>query len=79
MQRVWFRDSARRRAIELGITGWVKNRREGDVEIVAEGPESSIAGFIKWCRKGPPNAVVTDIDESMDEYKGEFDSFDIVF
>lgn len=79
VQGVWYRDSTRQKAHELKLTGWVKNRRDGTVEILAEGSESSIIELKKWCNKGPPNAVVTDIKETVEDFKGEFSSFDIVF
>ena len=79
VQGVWYRDSTRRKAHELGLTGWVKNMRDGNVEIVIEGAEESIAELKKWCYDGPPNAVVTGIKETIEEFKGEFSSFDIVF
>ncbi|MBN2420460.1 MAG: acylphosphatase [Deltaproteobacteria bacterium] len=79
VQRVCFRDSTRRKAMEYEIKGWVKNRPDGTVEIVAEGPEEDIRSFVEWCRKGPPYAVVSKITEYPQEYMNEFDSFDIVF
>ena len=79
VQGVWYRDSTRIKASELEIKGWVKNRRDGNVEIVAEGPEVNIRKFIEWCHEGPPYAVVTKITESPGDYRNEFDSFNIVF
>lgn len=79
VQGVWFRDSTRQKANELGVYGWVKNRRDGDVEVVAEGDEQVVSELTAWCRQGPPNAVVTGVDQIQEEYLGEFDSFDIVF
>ena len=80
VQGVWFRDSTRRKAMETGdIYGWVKNRSDGAVETVAEGPEEKIEQFIAWCHQGPTHANVTNIEEIKEPWKGEFDSFDIVF
>ena len=79
VQGVWYRDSARRKASELGLTGWVKNRREGNVEILAEGAMDNITELKNWCYDGPPGAIVTDVKETIEEFKGEFLSFDIVF
>ena len=39
VQGVWFRDSTRRQAVALGVTGWARNRPEGNLEVLAEGPE----------------------------------------
>ena len=79
VQGVWYRDSTRIKAIELEIKGWVKNRSNGAVEIVAEGPELNIRKFVEWCHEGPPYAVVGKIIESPQEFRNEFNSFSIVF
>ncbi|MBW1998713.1 MAG: acylphosphatase [Deltaproteobacteria bacterium] len=79
VQGVFFRDSTRRRALSLGIKGWVKNRPDGRVEVLAEGPEDKVRQLVAWCHKGPPAASVTRVEETPEPYRGEFDSFDIVF
>jgi acylphosphatase len=79
VQGVWFRDSTRREAVALGITGWVKNRRDGGVELVAEGPEDRIKKLVAWCRHGPPAAQVSQVTETSEEWRNAYGSFDIVF
>jgi acylphosphatase len=79
VQGVWFRDSTRREAMKLGVTGWVKNRRDGGVEVVAEGPEERVKQLVVWCHQGPSYAKVTDVHQNKEEWQGEFGSFDIVF
>ena len=79
VQRVCFRDSTRMKAVELEIKGWVKNRTDGTVEIVAEGPEPNMQRFLEWCYEGPPYAAVSKITESSQEFRNEFTSFNIVF
>ena len=79
VQGVWFRDSTRREAITLGISGWVKNRRDGGVEVVGEGPEDRIRKLVAWCQHGPTAAQVSRVLETSEEWRGEFSSFDIVF
>jgi len=79
VQGVWFRDSTRREALSLAVTGWVKNRRDGGVEVMAEGPEDSVQRLIRWCHHGPPSAQVSGVEEVAEEWTGEFSSFDIVF
>lgn len=79
VQGVWFRESTRIKAAELEINGWVKNRSDGSVEIIAEGPEADIRKFIEWCHEGPSYADVTKIAESSEDFRNEFDSFNIVF
>lgn len=79
VQGVCYRDSTRLKAVELELKGWVKNKSDGTVEIVAEGDESDIQKFVEWCHEGPPYAVVYKIRQSSQEYRNEFDSFNIVF
>jgi acylphosphatase len=79
VQGVFFRDSTRQEARSLQLTGWVKNRRDGGVEVVVEGPEDSVRRVIQWCHQGPPAANVTRVEEIEEEPTGEFSSFDVVF
>jgi len=79
VQGVFFRDSTRREAIELGLCGWVKNRFDGSVEVVAEGPREKVETLIAWCHHGPPIARVTRVHEIKEDYTGEFDSFRVTF
>jgi acylphosphatase len=62
VQGVWFRESCRRRAIELGVAGWVRNRADGTVEAEFEGAEADVAQAVAWCRVGPSAAEVAEID-----------------
>ena len=79
VQGVWFRDSTRTEALALGVSGWVRNRRDGSVEAIAEGPEGQVKKLVSWCHKGPPRSQVLRVRETREEWKGEFSSFDIVF
>lgn len=79
VQGVWFRDSTRTEAVSLGICGWVKNRRDGAVEVLAEGPDEKVKKLTSWCHHGPPAAAVSAVHETLEEWQGEFRSFDIVF
>jgi acylphosphatase len=74
VQGVFYRASARDRAVELGIKGWVKNTPEGNVEVVATGEKENLEKFIDWCRKGPPKALVIDvvITKSDEHYHESF-------
>jgi len=77
VQGVAYRASAKDKAIELSLTGWVKNTEAGDVEAVVTGPEEKVQLFIAWCRQGPAAAKVTDVEiESMPETP--FEGFAIV-
>jgi acylphosphatase len=79
VQGVFFRDSTRRKAKELGVLGWVKNRDDGDVEVLAEGASAAVEKLAEWCHKGPPHAMVIKVRQEQEEWQGEFDSFNIVF
>ncbi|TET54268.1 MAG: acylphosphatase [Desulfobacteraceae bacterium] len=79
VQGVWFRDSTRNEATRLDLTGWVKNRFDGNVEIVAEGPREKVEKLIEWCHHGPPIARVIKVYEIKEDFTGEFDSFRIMF
>lgn len=79
VQGVWFRDSTRREAISLGVSGWVRNLPDRSVEVLAEGPENQVEILVAWCGHGPPNAKVTRIHKTREEWKGEYNSFEIVF
>ena len=61
VQGVFYRASAKETADDLGLSGWVKNREDGNVEMVVSGEEPEINKFIKWCHKGPRRAVVTNV------------------
>jgi acylphosphatase len=58
VQGVWFRDSTRAVAADHGVAGWVRNRSDGSVEAVFEGPERAVTKVVDWCRAGPPRARV---------------------
>lgn len=79
VQGVWFRDSTRREAVTLGVFGWVRNRPNGTVEVLAEGPEDNVKKLVSWCHHGPPGAKVQQVHETPDEWKGEFKSFDVIY
>jgi len=79
VQGVWFRDSTRQEAASLGLSGWVKNRFDRTVEVVAEGPRERVETLVTWCHHGPPAARVTGVREFKEDFTGEFDSFRIVF
>jgi acylphosphatase len=62
VQGVFFRGWTVERANSLGLGGWVRNRRDGSVEILASGSGEAIEALIEHCRRGPPAAVVTDLE-----------------
>lgn len=77
VQGVFYRSNTRKRALELGLTGWVKNLRDGRVEAVFEGEESRIQQIIDWCHAGPSHASVDKVEMNWEEPTGEFQTFSI--
>ena len=73
VQGVGFRYQMRRVAHEFGVTGWVRNRRDGSVEATVSGTPDAVEKIITWARRGPPSAVVTDV--RIAEGGGEFLEF----
>jgi len=71
VQGVFFRDSTRRKARELGLTGWVKNLPDGRVEALFNGPEKVCEEALGYVAQGPPNAVVTHVEHRWEEEPGE--------
>lgn len=72
-----FRYFVRQRATSLGLRGWVRNRRGGAVEVVAEGPEEDVRKLLAAVREGPPMAWVERVDEAWTEPKGNSIGFDV--
>jgi len=62
VQGVGFRMACEHAARIHRVTGWVRNRRDGQVEAVFEGEPVEVAAMLEWCRQGPPGAAVTGVD-----------------
>ena len=62
VQGVGFRDALRRRADELGVTGWVRNRADGSVEALLQGAEATVQTLVRWAQRGPPPARVDAVE-----------------
>jgi acylphosphatase len=63
VQGVWYRGWTVDQALALGLDGWVRNRRDGSVEMLVSGPDAAIAAMIARCHEGPPAARVERIEE----------------
>ena len=70
VQGVFFRDSVRRRARTHGVAGWARNRSDGAVEAVLEGPEEAVERVLRFMETGPPSAEVTNVEVSDEEPEG---------
>lgn len=78
VQGVFFRASTQREAKRLGLTGWVKNRGDGSVEVLAEGEEEGLRELIAWAGHGPSASRVERVDVRWRGFSGEFSDFRIV-
>jgi acylphosphatase len=74
VQGVGFRFYMERKARELGVTGWVRNRRDGSVEAMVQGTSGAVEAMIAWARRGPPSAVVAEV--RVTEASGDFATFE---
>ena len=74
VQGVGFRFYMERKARELGVTGWVRNRRDGSVEAIIQGASEAVEAMIAWARRGPPSAVVADV--RVTDASGDFATFE---
>jgi acylphosphatase len=77
VQGVFFRQETKRRADNLDVKGWVRNRDDGSVEAVFEGEAQDAQSLIEFCRRGPPRAIITDVNVERENYVGEFNVFKI--
>ena len=79
VQGVFYRASTIEESSKLGLTGWVKNCPDGRVEAVFEGEIDKIEQIVEWCKKGPPGAVVSNVETVLERATGEYDSFTIKY
>jgi len=77
VQGVFFRANTKSKAEELGLTGWVRNLRNGRVEAVFEGDRPAVEAALAWCHQGPPGSLVKKVEALWEEPSGEFKTFEI--
>jgi len=75
VQGVFFRANTVSVARKLGLKGWVRNRRDGSVEIVAEGEKEKLIELLEWCKRGPEGAVVERVDHEWEKPTFELKDF----
>lgn len=75
VQGIGFRYAMCDEAARLGVSGWVRNRRDGSVEAVVDGAPAAVDAMISWAKRGPTGARVTDLQ--IEETAGEFNSFEL--
>jgi acylphosphatase len=79
VQGVSFRYYTIRQAQSLGVVGWVRNRWDGSVEVVAEGPPEAVNQLLSWLHRGPPAAEVDRVDVQWEQPTGEYGRFEVQF
>ena len=77
VQGVFYRQTTKEKALDLGITGKVMNLENGDVRVIASGDEEKLNKLVEWCRQGPPRASVQEVSVEQMPLTG-FDEFRIV-
>jgi len=77
VQGVFFRQSTKEKANQLGIKGTVQNCEDDSVEIVATGTKEQLNQLVAWCWQGPPKAIVTNVT-SQDLSLQQFYNFSII-
>ena len=75
VQGVFFRDTMRREAQSLGVSGWVRNRPDGTVEAIVHGEPVAVDNLVRWAHHGPQHAEVVRVD--VEQAEGNYSSFDI--
>lgn len=76
VQGVGYRDALCHQARRLGITGWVRNRADGSVEALAQGPAEQVDALIAWARRGPPAARVSHVEVQAVQNEQLYPSFE---
>lgn len=79
VQGVFYRMTAKKKAKNLGIKGWIKNMSDGSVYLEADGDEESLKEFLNWCKQGPFLAKVEKIDKEFKQETKGFKDFEIRF
>ena len=75
VQGVFFRAFTQAHAQRLGVTGWVRNRPDGTVELLAEGEDVALARLVLALEKGPPLSHVDEVHVTYEHPQGEFADF----
>ena len=77
VQGVGYRAATAQQGRQQGVAGWVRNLVDGAVEVVAEGDEQAVLGFLEYLRRGPNGARVTHVDTEWTEARSDLHGFEI--
>jgi len=75
VQGVFFRQTAQREAVRLGLVGMVRNQPDGTVRVVAEGDSRALKDLLRWLYRGPERAVVERVDVEWQEPRNGLSGF----
>ncbi|WP_027856427.1 acylphosphatase [Marinobacterium jannaschii] len=78
VQGVWFRQSTLEQAESSGVTGWVQNLPNGDVEVMIQGEEKAVRQLETWLSQGPPLAAVADVESELVEDAQQYEIFEVL-
>lgn len=78
VQGVFFRRSTQEKAKELKLVGWVKNLKDGNVEILAQGDKNKLEELVAWANEGPAESHVREVQTLWQPCTKEHDDFEIV-
>lgn len=70
VQGVFFRDTTRRRAVEVGVSGWVRNNPEGTVEAAFEGDDAAVERMLRFAGEGPRGATIERVEVFEEPLEG---------
>ncbi len=76
VQGVFFRDGSHREAQRRGLTGWVRNRDDGTLEVAVQGKADAVDDFVRWAEQGPSAAQVNSVavdDEALIDGESGFE------
>lgn len=79
VQGVFFRAETQRAAERIGVSGWVRNLPDGNVEALFEGPREQVDAAIEWSHQGSPASSVSNVHVSWEDYTGEHNRFRITY
>jgi len=79
VQRVGFRYFVMNTAVQLALSGWVKNKWDGNVEVLAEGSQEKLDDLLQALHQGPPSAIVESVEVEWSQAEGKFHRFHVKF
>jgi acylphosphatase len=79
VQGVFFRSETAELAQRLGLCGWVRNLSDGRVEVMFEGDKENVERAVDFCKKGPLDAFVTNLQVKWETWVGEFRGFKVMY